>query len=85
MRVLICGGTGFLGRHIVNALALLDHDHTTAPREVITDVAHGTLDVAPVRLDRRRTDGARLDRAGLHIDAGTHHLAERVAQHLPAG
>ena len=26
MRVLICGGTGFLGRHIVNALALLDHD-----------------------------------------------------------
>lgn len=26
MRVLICGGTGFLGRHIVNALVQQDHD-----------------------------------------------------------
>ena len=26
MRVLICGGSGFLGRHIVNAIAQLGHD-----------------------------------------------------------
>ncbi|MPS95272.1 NAD-dependent epimerase/dehydratase family protein [Comamonas sp.] len=32
MRVLICGGTGFLGRHIVNALALLDHDPVVRSR-----------------------------------------------------
>lgn len=32
MRVLICGGTGFLGRHIVNALTLLDHDPVVRSR-----------------------------------------------------
>ena len=32
MRVLICGGTGFLGRHIVNALALQDHDPVVRSR-----------------------------------------------------
>ena len=32
MRVLICGGTGFLGRHIVNALALLGHDPVVRSR-----------------------------------------------------
>ena len=30
MRVLICGGTGFLGKHIVNALIQLGHDPVVA-------------------------------------------------------
>lgn len=32
MRVLICGGTGFLGRHIVNALVQLGHDPVVRSR-----------------------------------------------------
>lgn len=32
MRVLICGGTGFLGRHIVNALAQREHDPVVLSR-----------------------------------------------------
>lgn len=32
MRVLICGGSGFLGRHIVNAIAQLGHDPVVRSR-----------------------------------------------------
>ena len=32
MRILICGGTGFLGRHIVNAVAQLEHDPVVLSR-----------------------------------------------------
>lgn len=32
MRILICGGTGFLGRHIVNALIHADHDPVVRSR-----------------------------------------------------
>ena len=44
MRVLICGGTGFLGRHIVNALMQQGHDPVVRSRHsdpALDFVRHG--------------------------------------------
>ncbi|KGG85758.1 NAD-dependent epimerase/dehydratase family protein [Comamonas thiooxydans] len=51
MRVLICGGTGFLGRHIVNALALLDHDPVVRSRHSQPPLDFGSCTTAEAWLE----------------------------------
>ena len=51
MRVLICGGTGFLGGHIVNALALLDHDPVVRSRHSQPPLDFGTCTTAEAWLE----------------------------------
>ena len=48
MRILVCGGNGFIGRHIVNLLALAGHDPVARSRHSLPalDYAKATTELA---------------------------------------